>query len=105
MTKTAKSLLRMGIAAVAGGLIGALYVHEKTWSLPRAHQEFSAGMKLSVALWCLFSIYWSIASKDSAPTKSAESVWSRQWHLILVNGALLLLIFPVPGLTQRFLPA
>jgi len=104
MTKTTKSLLRMGVAAAAGGLIGALYAHGKNFSVSWAHHEFSTGVKLSVALWCLFSIYWSIAAKDSAPTKSSESVWSRQWHLVLVNGALLLLIFPVPGLTQRFLP-
>ena len=59
---------------------------------------------LAVALLCLFSVYWSIAAKDSAPTKTSESKWSRGLHLFLVNGAVLLLIFPIPGLTRRFLP-
>jgi protein-S-isoprenylcysteine O-methyltransferase Ste14 len=61
-------------------------------------------MKIAIGLWCAFSIYWSIASKDQAATESSESVWSRQLHLVIVNAALLLLIFPVPHLTQRFLP-
>jgi protein-S-isoprenylcysteine O-methyltransferase Ste14 len=57
----------------------------------------------SICRWA-FSTYWSIAAKDSAPTKTAESVWSRQLHLVLVNGGVLLLILPVPGLRRRFLP-
>jgi|HubBroStandDraft_5_1064220.scaffolds.fasta_scaffold64857_1 protein-S-isoprenylcysteine O-methyltransferase Ste14 len=105
MTSTAKTLVRILTAAVVGGAIGALLTRWKGMAQFRAHSELGANMWISVALWCVFSIYWSIAAKDSAPTKSAESVWSRQWHLILVNGALLLLVFPVPGLTRRFLPA
>ncbi len=93
------------MAAVVGGAIGALLTRWKGMAQFRAHNELGVNMWISVALWCVFSIYWSIAAKDSAPTKSAESIWSRQWHLILVNGALLLLVFPVPGLTRRFLPA
>jgi protein-S-isoprenylcysteine O-methyltransferase Ste14 len=61
-------------------------------------------MTLAVALLCFFSVYWSIAAKDSKPTKSSESKWSRGLHLALVNGGVLLLILPVPGLTRRFLP-
>jgi len=62
-------------------------------------------MKLSMLLWLIFSIYWSIAAKKSAATSSAESTGSRQLHVILVNGALLLLVLTIPGLTYRFLPA
>lgn len=61
-------------------------------------------MTLAIGLLCLFSVYWSIAAKDSKPTKSSESKWSRGLHLALVNGGVLLLILPVPRLTRRFLP-
>jgi protein-S-isoprenylcysteine O-methyltransferase Ste14 len=105
MTKTTKALLNVGIAALAGGFLGAVWAQRKTPPLHHSQNGLTLGMWLSLALWCLFSVYWSIASKDSAPTKTSESIWSRQLHLILVNGALLLLVFPVPGLTQRFLPA
>lgn len=60
-------------------------------------------MKLSIALWLLFSIYWAIASRQSKSTESSESLASRQLHVILVNGALLLLVLPIPGLRARFL--
>jgi protein-S-isoprenylcysteine O-methyltransferase Ste14 len=60
-------------------------------------------MKASLALWMLFSIYWAIASRQSKSTASSESLASRQLHVILVNGALLLLVLPVPGLRARFL--
>jgi protein-S-isoprenylcysteine O-methyltransferase Ste14 len=66
--------------------------------------KFTVGMRISLGLWLLFSVYWSIAARNSAATKSSESWWSRQLHLILVNGALLMLIFSVPGLTRRFVP-
>jgi protein-S-isoprenylcysteine O-methyltransferase Ste14 len=70
-----------------------------------AYLRVPVGMRLSLVLWILFSVYWSIASKDRAATKTSESKWSRQLHLFLVNVALLLLILSVPGLTRRFLPA
>jgi protein-S-isoprenylcysteine O-methyltransferase Ste14 len=104
MTKTTKTLVNIGVAAAVGAVIGAKFAHGKSFSMFRVRSDFPMGMWLSVALWCVFSIYWSIASKDSAPTKSSESVWSRQLHLILVNAALILLVAPVRGLTYRFLP-
>ncbi|MBZ5538222.1 MAG: isoprenylcysteine carboxylmethyltransferase family protein [Acidobacteriia bacterium] len=100
MTKSTKSLVRMGLAGIAAAL---LVRHIPPGVL--APLELSVGMKLSLVLWLLFSVYWSIAAKDSAATKTSEPVWSRQLHLILVNGALLLLVFSVPGLTRRFLPS
>ena len=59
---------------------------------------------VSLALWILFIAYWSAAAKTSAPSKSSESLASRQFHQYLMNAALLLLFIPVPGLRQRFLP-
>ena len=70
----------------------------------RAQFAFPPAMKLSLLVWLAFAVYWAIASRQSAPTKSSESFWSRQLHLLLLNGSSLLLIFPIPGLTQRFLP-
>lgn len=104
MTKTTKTLLKMGAAGIVGAALGAL---RSRWQMPpwlRAQVEFPVGMKLSLVLWLLFSIYWGIAANQSAPTKTSESVWSRRLHVILVNGALLLLVLPIPGLRWRFLP-
>ncbi|MGB7624320.1 MAG: isoprenylcysteine carboxylmethyltransferase family protein [Terriglobia bacterium] len=99
MTKSTKGLVRM----VAVGIAAALLVRRFPAAF-RLPLEFSVGMRLSLALWLLFTIYWSIAARDSAPAKTSESVWSRRLHLILVNGAVLLLVLPVPGLTRRILP-
>lgn len=55
-------------------------------------------------LWTLFAFYWGIAARNSAPTKSSESWVSTFFHQFMLGAALLLLIFPVPGLTGWFLP-
>jgi len=67
--------------------------------------KFSPWMRVAFGVWFLFGIYWTIAARESAPTKSSESTGSRQTHLALVNATLLLLFLRIPGLTQRFLPA
>lgn len=90
------------LAAMVGALAGA-FMARRSMSASFG-LRLSTSMKLSVGLWLLFSIYWSIASKDRAPDQSSESFWSRQWHLLIVNAALLLLILPIPGLTLRWLP-
>jgi protein-S-isoprenylcysteine O-methyltransferase Ste14 len=59
-------------------------------------------LSVSVVLWISFIAYWNAAAKNAAPTKSAESVASRQTHVRMMNGAFLLLIIPV--LRGRFLP-
>lgn len=60
---------------------------------------------VSAALWISFIVYWGIAAKNSAPAKSAESAASRRLHQRLMNGAILLLFLPIPGLRWRLLPA
>jgi len=55
-------------------------------------------------LWIIFSVYWSIAARNSAPTKSSESKLSTALHQITLNAALVLLFWPVPGLKGWFLP-
>src|SRR5579862_1261436 len=88
-------------------MVGIIKLLTDQWRPPFVDGRFQlpVAMRASFVLWLLFSVYWSIAAKNSAPTKSSESMWSRQLHLILVNGALILLFLPVPRLTWRFLPA
>ena len=93
------------IAALVGGLIGALAVrfarHPKL--------DISWALAASMAGWALFSIYWSVAATN-APAESAESRGSRRIHEILINAGYLLLLLPaavpfkIPVLQQRFLP-
>ncbi len=58
----------------------------------------------SVVVWCVFTVYWSIAARNSAAAKKSESGSSRQLHVLMVNIGLLPALIPVPGLRQRFLP-
>jgi len=104
MTKTTKTFVKIGVAAAVGAAIGSLSASPRAaFVLPRL--DLTNGLRASLALWVLFSIYWSVAARDSAPTRTSETVWSRQLHVFIVNIALLILIFPVPGLTRRFLPS
>ena len=103
MNKTGRALLPITAAAIVGGVIGAFGRKSHLLDFTKA-MSLTPAMRVSVALWLVFSVYWSIASKDKASTRSGESFLSRQLHVIAVNAALLLLILPIPGLTQRFLP-
>ncbi len=103
MNKTAKALLPLTVAALVGALIGGLGRKTHLLDVTKS-MSLTPAMRVSVGLWLLFSVYWSLRSKDRAPTKSGESILSRQLHVIAVNLALLLLILPIPGLTGRFLP-
>jgi protein-S-isoprenylcysteine O-methyltransferase Ste14 len=58
----------------------------------------------SLVLWIVFSVYWAIAGRNSAPNKSSESKASTWFHQIVLVLALLLLFIPVPGLRGWFLP-
>lgn len=55
-------------------------------------------------LWIAFSLYWGIAARNSAPTKTSESGKSKWFHQIILNLAILMLLIPVPGLTGWFVP-
>jgi protein-S-isoprenylcysteine O-methyltransferase Ste14 len=54
--------------------------------------------------WVVFSLYWDIAAKNSAPAKSSETKASRGVHVFLANVAIVLIAAPTHGL-GRFLPA
>ena len=58
---------------------------------------------LAVIGWLIFGIYWEYIGKKSAPIQSAESSFSRAFHVFLTNLALLLQILPIYGF-GRFMP-
>src|SRR4029077_3188647 len=66
---------------------------------------FSSPLTISAGLWISFVIYWSVAARQTAATTSRESPQSRRVHELLLNGALLLVFLPIPGLDRRLLPA
>jgi protein-S-isoprenylcysteine O-methyltransferase Ste14 len=62
-------------------------------------------MWTSIAMWCVIEIYWDVAKRNIAPAIDSESRGSRWRHLILLSAAQLLILLPVHGLRQRYLPA
>jgi len=62
------------------------------------------GQWVSGGLWLAFIFYWSAAAQNSGITRSSESLQSRQVHQLLMYGALLIVLLPLPGLRQRWLP-
>lgn len=92
------------IGAIAGALLARPVI--KPWI--DAHVSgFSAKswpIFASFVPWILFSLYWEIKDKNSAPAIASESRQSRALHVVMGNAALLLIILPVRGLNQRFLP-
>jgi protein-S-isoprenylcysteine O-methyltransferase Ste14 len=58
---------------------------------------------LSMALWFAFMAYWSAAARNRGAARSSESRESRRVHEQLMNGALLLLFIPVPGLREHLI--
>ena len=58
----------------------------------------------ALVLWVSFFVYWAIAGRNSAPTKTSESKASSYFHQIVLTLALLLLFLPVRGLKGWFLP-
>lgn len=99
----------MGWAALFGAVIGVSLTVGKSHPLNPASLRSALGspaMLIAVVILCVFSIYWSIAAKDSKPADSSESKASRAFHLIVLNTGVLLLIFSfsIPGFAKRFLP-
>lgn len=98
-------LVEMLIAGAAGAVVGVRLLAHRTAANAASWVVLPRGMWIAVGLICLFSVGWSVAARASAPAQSSESGWSRRLHLTVLNGAVLLLVLPVPGLTRRFVPA
>ncbi len=97
--------LKLGSATLEGPAAAAVLFFILVligWGLVLIHP--SARMLIAAALWIAFFVYWGTKARDAAPTKSSESVESRRLHQYLLNGSLLLLFIPVPGLRSRFMP-
>jgi protein-S-isoprenylcysteine O-methyltransferase Ste14 len=114
MAKSAKKELirQVIIACVVGAALGFVLA-KRGWlgpSLLAGHfHYFDYNIEFNriipaLILWVMFSIYWTVASKNSAENKSSESKASTAFHQIILNVALLLLFIPVPGLRGWFLP-
>lgn len=93
------SLSLQGGAAIAALVAMLLLIVSVIYASHPSLRMLSSG-----AIWIAFIIYWSIQALKAAPATRAESKESRRFHEILLNGSLLLLFVPVPGLRERFLP-
>lgn len=100
--KTIRSLL-----AAAALIVAALFLRRSPAAMRSIQPffRFTPPMLAAIFIICVFSIYWSLEAKNTKPAASSESKYSRLFHLILLNGGLLLLILSVPGLTRRVLPS
>jgi protein-S-isoprenylcysteine O-methyltransferase Ste14 len=94
-------LLPVILAAATGAVLGALFTIKFT---PPPLEKIIQPLWISIALYCFFSLYWTAAAKNSAPVKSSEPFSSTLLHQSLLNLALILLFFRIPGLTGRWLP-
>jgi protein-S-isoprenylcysteine O-methyltransferase Ste14 len=108
-----RELLRQIVIAAVVGAALCVVLSQRGWLGPSFFSgrfnffdyniEFSRVFP-AIVLWVAFSVYWTIASKNSAQSKSSESKASTAFHQIILNVALLLLFVPVPGLRGWFLP-
>lgn len=101
------------IAAGLGAAVGAALVRSPGGDVHAALAATSArmaggfpwGMKASLVLWIVLSIYWELAARGASLARSSESAGSRMLHLVILGAGQLVLLMPVPGLRARFLPA
>ena len=89
--------VRLALAVVQIGIVGGIGYLAPPWKY--------WPLWISAAGWVAFSQYWALAARNAAQAKSSESSKSRLVHELLLNGGLLLLFVPVPGLRQSFLPS
>jgi protein-S-isoprenylcysteine O-methyltransferase Ste14 len=114
MAKTAarKLIEQLAVGAVLGGVVGAALTR-MGWHHPpllaRNVNHFDYDVEWnrvtpSLILWFLFFLYWTIASRNSAPDKDSESGVSAYFHQLVLSAAMVLLFVPAPGLSGWFLP-
>jgi protein-S-isoprenylcysteine O-methyltransferase Ste14 len=100
------------LAAACGAVVGALVARQGGRGLLNNLPAFAADKALlthsrlywtAVVGWVMFSVYWEVAAKGAAATKSSESRASRSIHVFLTNAALIMVLAPIRGL-GRLLP-
>jgi protein-S-isoprenylcysteine O-methyltransferase Ste14 len=93
--------LATGVGWIAGKLFPSATTRPGGWmAAPRTNWPLYA----SLSLWLVFNVYWTVAARHSSAAKQSESSKSRGFHVLILNGSLILLFVPVPGLRGRFLP-
>jgi protein-S-isoprenylcysteine O-methyltransferase Ste14 len=114
VTKTANRRLieQLVVGAVIGAAVG-FKIAQRGWHPSRLFAGNTSRFNYDVEwnrltpallLWVLFFLYWSIASRDSAPTATSESRVSSYFHQLVLSAALVLLFWQATGLTGWFLP-
>lgn len=110
---TSGSKVRLYVALLVGAALGRLLVTRMGWHRPEListnvrHLNYdleSNRLVFAMLLWVIFSLYWAIASRNSAETSHSESSLSTWFHQVVLGGAMLLLFIPATGLTGWFLP-
>ena len=101
-------LISAVLGAVAALLIRRFHLYElrhlPVFAFDPVLQSYKLYWRASVAGWVVFSLYWEIAAKNVAKTKSSETLGSRRVHLFLTTVGMILVLAPFRGL-GRFLPA
>lgn len=109
---TNKSIHR-ALVVIAIAVVVKIVLIKMGWNPPSlfsssiSHLDFNSEWNRvapCLALWVIFSVYWTIASRNSARTSSSESRGSTVFHQLILNLALVLLFWPAPGLKGWFLP-
>lgn len=111
--KSSTSQIKISLALLVGAAVGKLLVTRMGWHPPALvstnirHLNYdleSNRLCYAMLLWVLFSLYWTIASRNSAETSHSESSLSTGFHQLVLGGAMLMLFIPLPELTGWFLP-
>jgi protein-S-isoprenylcysteine O-methyltransferase Ste14 len=96
-----KFLMILAVSAVIGAIAGWVLVAARPQAMTK---DLFQPLRPSMALYVLFSLYWTIAARNSAPVKSSEHWVSTMFHQVLLSVSMLLMFLRVPGLTGRWLP-
>jgi len=86
-------------------VLGVVFLRQRIPPAVRTILDIPVEMEFAFVPWLLLTAYWLVQERNSATKETSESRASRLVHVVLVNGALVLLFLQWPGLTRRFLPA
>jgi protein-S-isoprenylcysteine O-methyltransferase Ste14 len=94
------------VAAIFGAMAGARLAGPLSDRVrPVMHTPEVRRIAVAIAMWLAFSIYWTIAARNSAATDHSESRSSTAFHQGMMALAQLLVFLPIiPGLRAAFLP-